>query len=113
MTKLQDKKGFSLAELLIVVGIIAVLMAIIVPAMTIEINNAKVNTDHHNMRVTYSIMKAAESTGIIEYINEEGNLVMEPIVLNQESINPYLYVLNKDGSLSGGKIGNKIEPYAT
>lgn len=50
----RNKKGFTLAELLIVVAIIAVLVAIAIPAFTSSLNKAKHAVDLSNMRAAYS-----------------------------------------------------------
>ena len=45
-----NKKGFTLAELLIVVAIIAVLVAIAIPVFTAQLNKARLATDTANVR---------------------------------------------------------------
>lgn len=51
---LRNKKGFTLAELLIVVAIIAVLVAIAIPIFTAQIEKAAEATDLANMRSSYA-----------------------------------------------------------
>lgn len=63
----RNKRGFTLAELLIVVAIIAVLVAISIPAFTSSLNKAKHAVDLSNMRAAYSeavvdYMESADST---------------------------------------------------
>ena len=48
--KRNNKKGFTLAELLIVVAIIAVLVAIAIPVFTGQLDKAKLATDTANAR---------------------------------------------------------------
>jgi len=50
MKKLFNKKGFTLAELLIVVAIIGVLTVVAVPVFTTQLEKSKVATDEANMR---------------------------------------------------------------
>lgn len=49
-TKEGYKKGFTLAELLVVVAIIAILVAVSIPIFTGKLNEAKKNTDLANER---------------------------------------------------------------
>ncbi len=51
--KKMNKKGFTLAELLIVVAIIAVLVAIAIPIFRGQLEKAKVATDQANARSAY------------------------------------------------------------
>lgn len=61
------KNGFTLAELLVVVAIIAVLVAIAIPVFTSQLQKAKVATDIANLRAYYAEIQA-------DYIeNEKAN----------------------------------------
>ena len=51
----KDKKGFTLAELLIVVAIIAVLVAIAIPIFSNQLEKAREATDAANLRAAYAI----------------------------------------------------------
>lgn len=66
--KRKNKKGFTLMEMLIVVGIIAVLVAIAIPTFTGAQNKAKYAADVANVRAWY-----AEK--IIENLNDGTELV--------------------------------------
>ena len=50
----KSKKGFTLAELLIVVAIIAVLVAVAVPVFTSQLEKSKKAVDEANVRSAYS-----------------------------------------------------------
>lgn len=50
----RNKKGFTLAELLIVVAIIAVLVAIAIPVFSGALDSAKQATDDANIRAAYA-----------------------------------------------------------
>ena len=63
MTKKNNKKGFTLAELLIVVAIIAVLVAIAIPVFTDQLYKAQHATDVANMR---SALAEAVTTEMLE-----------------------------------------------
>lgn len=52
--KKTNKKGFTLAELLIVVAIIAVLVAIAIPVFTSQLEKARQATDTANVRAAYA-----------------------------------------------------------
>ena len=52
--KLSNKKGFTLAELLIVVAIIAVLVAIAIPVFTTQLERSREATDLANIRSAYA-----------------------------------------------------------
>jgi len=48
----KRKQGFTLVEMLVVIGIIAVLVAIVVPTVTSSTSKAKAATDASNLRST-------------------------------------------------------------
>ena len=52
--KKNNKKGFTLAELLIVVAIIAVLVAIAIPVFTSQLEKSRESTDIANVRSAYA-----------------------------------------------------------
>ena len=52
--KKNNNKGFTLAELLIVVAIIAVLVAIAIPVFTTQLERAREATDLSNIRSAYA-----------------------------------------------------------
>ena len=52
--KKTNKKGFTLAELLIVVAIIAVLVAIAIPIFSAQLEKSKEATDLANVRAAYA-----------------------------------------------------------
>ena len=57
-TKL-NKKGFTLAELLIVVAIIAVLVAISIPIFASQLEKSRDSVDEANIRAAYAELSAA------------------------------------------------------
>ncbi len=61
--KKMNKKGFTMAELLIVVAIIAVLVAIAIPIFTAQLEKSREATDAANIRAAYAEVVAAEVSG--------------------------------------------------
>ena len=60
--KKNNNKGFTLAELLIVVAIIAVLTAIAIPVFTTQLEKSREATDLSNIRALYAEVVAAGLT---------------------------------------------------
>ena len=58
MFKKLNKKGFTLAELLVVVAIIGVLVAISIPIFTSQLEKAREATDAANLRAAYATASA-------------------------------------------------------
>ena len=61
MQKMKSRKGFTLIEMLIVVGIIAILVAVSIPMVNSSLERAKVATDAANER-------AAKAAAMIQYL---------------------------------------------
>ncbi|MEG2529983.1 MAG: prepilin-type N-terminal cleavage/methylation domain-containing protein, partial [Anaerovoracaceae bacterium] len=59
-----NKKGFTLAELLVVVAIIAILVAVSIPIFSGKLEEARKNTDLANVR-------AAKAAAVVEYLTGE------------------------------------------
>lgn len=59
----MNKKGFTLAELLIVIAIIAVLIAIAIPVFSGQLDNAKLQADHANLRSAYAQVQTLNLLG--------------------------------------------------
>ena len=56
MKKMNNRKGFTLAELLIVVAIIAVLVAVAIPVFTSQLEKSREATDIANVRSAYAVL---------------------------------------------------------
>lgn len=66
----KNEKGFTLAELLIVVAIIGVLVAISIPIFTSQLEKAREATDLANIRSAYAECSAAILTGAGDTTNK-------------------------------------------
>ena len=62
MRKHKSPNGFTLAELLIVVAIIAILVAISIPVFTAQLKKSRLAVDEANIREAYSLMQYAKIT---------------------------------------------------
>ena len=87
----NNKKGFTLAELLIVIAIIAILIAIAIPSFSASLYNARLQTDHANIRNAYAIYKTAEMTDILD----DGSATGVPAA----SFGTGPYYFQKDGTM--------------
>ena len=58
LKKMKNKEGFTLAELLIVVAIIAVLVAVSIPIFTSQLKKARLATNQANARAAYAMATA-------------------------------------------------------
>lgn len=66
----NNKKGFTLAELLIVVAIIAVLVAIAIPVFTSQLEKSREATDISNIRSYYAEITTSLLTGDLKNQND-------------------------------------------
>ena len=72
----ENKKGFTLAELLIVVAIIDVLVAVSIPIFTAQLSKARLATNQANARAAKAAAVAAylenDSVGFVTYTIADG-----------------------------------------
>ena len=86
LEKKQDRKGFTLAELLIVVAIISVLVAVSIPIFSHQLEKAREAVDLENVRSAYSVMQYSKML-------EQG-----PNGEKLSKVNTYYFYLQPDGS---------------
>ena len=60
----ENKKGFTLAELLVVVAIVGILVAISIPVFTAQLGKARRATNQANLR-------AAKAAAVAEYLTSD------------------------------------------
>ena len=93
MSKFKSQKGFTLAELLVVVAIIAVLVAIAIPVFSAQLKKARLAVDHTAIRDAYAIVQIAnnldevEIDGITKTFNQ----------LDEELLLPFTYYTLSEG----------------
>ena len=76
--KKTNKKGFTLAELLVVVAIIAVLVAIAIPIFTSQLEKAREATDAANIRAAYAEVVSDKITD-----GDKGTKIAKEVTLTQ------------------------------
>lgn len=84
----EEKGGFTLAELLVVVAIVAVLVAIAIPVFTSSLDKANAQTDAANIRAGYASASVA--------------------LLDKDTTQTYVCYLNNDGSVTETANGTYI-----
>lgn len=101
---IKSIKGFTLAELLIVVAIIAVLVGISIPVFTTQLEKARDASSLANLRSAY-----AEAS--VAYMTKEGSSNIE-VIDNSEGPIPTVVVIVRGVELKGkvsDKFSNNIE----
>ena len=89
-----NKKGFTLAELLVVVAIVGILVAISIPVFTSQLSKARKATNQANMR-------AAKAAAVAQYLTD-----------NEEGKTAVLYVYNLEKGIAektADAVGNDYE----
>lgn len=124
MLKKMNKKGFTLAELLIVVAIIAVLVAISIPIFSAQLEKAKEATDMANIRSAYAEvvakylgdsqkheasvnLKSDKDDYVSDKSAEIAGVKYETILKGNSIQNPCRVVVTEDGTVTIGGITAK------
>lgn len=84
--KKTNKKGFTLAELLVVVAIIAVLVAIAIPIFTSQLEKAREATDVANIRAAYAEATTKVLSGDGEPKTIEGKTVVTATAITPKMV---------------------------
>ena len=87
----KNNKGFTLAELLIVVAIIAVLVAIAIPIFTSQLEKSRDATSVANMRSAYAEAQVAvltgENTGNATWDSANKKVTVTNVIIKTEQAN--------------------------
>ncbi len=84
----KNNKGFTLAELLIVVAIIAVLVAIAIPIFTSQLEKSREATDLANVRSAYAEIVTAAMTEETEIVSNSADI---EYVVDDATAGSYVY----------------------
>ena len=92
--KKLNQKGFTLAELLIVVAIIAVLVAIAIPVFGRQLEKSRETTDAANLRSAY----AAAAIAVLDVTTKDGGVSAGPVAIKQTQ-DGFEYIDEKIGNI--------------
>ncbi len=97
----RSRKGFTLAELLIVVAIIAVLVAISIPIFTSQMTKAKIAVDQSNVRSAKAAAAAEymtnDETGPVTYIYDGSKVINLKSSNSPSDLSSLTSLLSKEG----------------
>ena len=93
----KKEEGFTLAELLIVVAIIAVLVAVSIPIFTGQLKKSRLATNQANAR-------AAKAAAVTQYLSDENSSITGGVY------DATTGVLATTGSVTGTKVTMNSEP---
>lgn len=101
LKKLQNKKGFTLMEMLIVVAIIAVLVAIAIPVFNGALTKSKEAADVANVRATYAEWQTAMLTENTKAPTDNDAFLAGPDTKGTLTLNyPKKLTVSNDGTIT-------------
>lgn len=86
----ENKKGFTLAELLVVVAIVGILVAISIPVFTAQLTKARIATNQANMR-------AAKAAAVAQYMTDEIDKNSDAAMIYDYDLKNWYSYLNHEG----------------
>lgn len=89
----KKNRGFTLAELLIVVAIIAVLVAVSIPIFASQLKKARLAVDHSAIRDAYALVQIANTNEVVEI---DGTSYTYSQLKNKYTLSDGIFVLGKD-----------------
>ena len=108
----KRKNGFTLAELLIVVAIIAVLVAVAIPVFSNQLEKSRRAVDMHTARSIASVLTTAVNDGTVVMSGDQKDCGIWVVIWYDNSKKPVAYSGNKTyfcGANKGVTInGNKV-----
>lgn len=104
----HNKKGFTLAELLIVLAIVGVLAAVAIPVFAAQLEKVRLAVDHANIRTVYSLVSAANQS---QEITIDGVTKSLEDARSDMSSSTRFYCLAKDGTLITYNYADHETPY--
>lgn len=110
----RNRKGFTLAELLIVVAIIAVLVAISIPIFTSQMTKAKIAVDQSNVRSAKAAAAAEymtnDESGTVTYLYDGSKVINLKSSNSASDLSSLTSLLSKEGyGKADGKDNSKEE----
>ena len=102
MFKKLNKKGFTLAELLVVVVIIGVLVAISIPIFTTQLEKSREAVDSANIRSAYAELSAnvlTEEGAVTE--KKEGNVTINAVDADDTTMTATITLTQKTNGWQG------------
>ena len=105
MMNKNNRKGFTLAELLIVVAIIAVLVAIAIPVFTAQLEKSREATDLANLRGAYAEQMAA----LLSWDGTDDNLPEDITIAAQQTQEKWQSYNDADNAYLGNEEYGKVD----
>ena len=103
----NSEKGFTLMEMLIVVGIIAVLVAVAIPTFTASVTKVREATDHANLRAAFAMASAKYLDGSEQGIAKtpemqaDGELTIDDVPFSWDREEIVTVIVDKEGIRQG------------
>ena len=105
----ENKKGFTLAELLVVVAIVGILVAISIPVFTAQLSKARKATNQANLRAAKAAAVAQNTTGEVIYNYDLATGTVESITSTTEGVAEKV-IDDEKGSVQYKVINVKVKP---